>query len=171
MTDLYNREREKMTRKRLREDSPRAERILWSKLRGKQLWDLKFRRQYSVGIYVIDFYCTAAKLAVEIDGETHFNERAEVRDAKRQEYIESLGIRVIRFTNLDVYNNLVNVLDEVARVSLERINVIRGADASPLLGKEGAGGGRPKNNEPLPPADPPQSPLGKGGGTAANHRL
>jgi len=97
---------------------PRAEVLLWSKLRGRQA-DCKFRRQYGVGPYVIDFYCPALKLAIEIDGDSHSDDGAEERDAQRQAFIESHGIRVIRFTNEDVCKKLEDVLDEIVRVVSE----------------------------------------------------
>lgn len=97
---------------------PRAEVLLWSRLRGRQA-ECKFRRQYGVGPYVIDFYSTALKLAIEIDGDSHSDVGAEERDAQRQAFIESHGIRVVRFTNEDVYKRLEDVLDEIVRVTAE----------------------------------------------------
>ena len=63
---------------------PKAEVILWSKLKSKGLDGYKFRRQYSVGKFVIDFYCPRVKLAIEVDGDSHFSERSEVCDKERQ---------------------------------------------------------------------------------------
>ncbi len=79
----------------------------------------KFRRQYSVGPYVIDFYCPALNLAVEIDGDSHF--QRDSNDKPRQYYIENFGIRFSRFTNEEVYNNLEGVL-EVIRQAAEEAN-------------------------------------------------
>ncbi len=101
--------------------SCRAEVLLWSRLRGRQLADLKFRRQYSVDRYVIDFYCPAAKLAVEVDGDTHYGDGAEIRDEKRQGFIESFGISFVRCTNEDVYQRISGVLEEIERVALSRV--------------------------------------------------
>ncbi len=64
MTKVFNRYSEKKKRQHLRDEMPRAEVLLWSKLRGRQMADLKFRRQFGVGTFVIDFYCPEAKLAV-----------------------------------------------------------------------------------------------------------
>lgn len=89
---------------------PAAERALWLKLRAKSVKGYKFRRQYSVGPYIIDFYCAELKLAIEIDGESHFVEGAEVYDKQRQECIESAGIRFLRFTNTDIRERLEGVL-------------------------------------------------------------
>ena len=92
---------------------PPAEVLLWNKLRNKGLGGLKFRRQYSAQKFVIDFYCPEFKLAVEIDGESHFDEAAEVRDEQRQAIIESFGITFLRFTNRDVYENPDGVLYKI----------------------------------------------------------
>lgn len=94
----------------LRSNMPKAEIILWSKLKGKQLNGLKFRRQYSVEKFIIDFYCPQVKLAIEIDGDSHYAERAEIRDEERQKIIESYGINVLRFTNQHIYENVDGVV-------------------------------------------------------------
>ena len=67
-----------------------AEILVWSKLRAKQMCGHKFRRQYSVGVYSLDFYCPSLKLAIEIDGDTHFQAGARKYDLTRQEFIERL---------------------------------------------------------------------------------
>ena len=114
MTEVFNRRSEKELRQRLRRDMPRAEILLWSKLRGRQLSGCKFRRQYSVGPYVLDFYCPEFKLAVELDGDSHFGDGAERRAVARQAYLESFGIQFMRFTNADVFRNLEEVLETIA---------------------------------------------------------
>jgi len=120
MTRVYNRTSEKKKRRALRGEMPRAEVLLWSKLRGRQLGELKFRRQYSVGPYVVDFYCPEARLAIEVDGDSHFVDGAEDCDARRQTYIESFGIQFVRCTNGDVYDRMDGVLEEIERVALKR---------------------------------------------------
>lgn len=106
VTKIYNKSPEKQKRKRLRNQMPSAEVVLWSRLRKREISGFKFRRQYGVGPYVVDFYCPELKLAVELDGDSHFQEGATEYDGNRQETIEQLGIRFLRFTNLDVYKNL-----------------------------------------------------------------
>ena len=110
MTKVYNKNTEKDKRRSLRQDIVKAEKVIWGKIRNRQIEDCKFRRQYSVDKYVIDFYSPILKLAIEIDGESHFEEGAAEYDRERQSYIESLGIKFIRFTNNDVYENLDGVL-------------------------------------------------------------
>ncbi|WP_414622118.1 endonuclease domain-containing protein [Calothrix sp. CCY 0018] len=114
MTKVYNKNSEKEKRRSLRQNIVKAEQIIWDKIRNRQIEDCKFRRQYSVDKFVIDFYSPILKLAIEIDGESHFKEGAAEYDRERQMYIESLGIKFIRFTNNDVYENLDGVLESIA---------------------------------------------------------
>ena len=114
MAEFFNRSRETQRRRRLRKAMPTAEVILWSRLQGRQVVGKKFRRQYSVGPYFIDFYCVEVRLAVELDGDTHFTSEARSYDRERQQFIESFGIRFLRFTNVDVYENLDGVLEVIA---------------------------------------------------------
>lgn len=113
MTQLYNRTSEKAKRQQLRRNMTKAEFPVWQKLKGKQLEGYKFRRQYSIGSFVIDFYCTELKLAIEIDGDSHFEEGVREYDRERQAFIESVGIRFLRFTNDEVYGNLEGVLERI----------------------------------------------------------
>jgi very-short-patch-repair endonuclease len=99
---------------------PKAEILLWANLSRKQLLGYKFRRQYSVEQYVIDFYCPALKLAIEIDGDSHFQPGAKERDAERQGFIETFGIEFLRFTNADIYENLDGVIDTIAEFITQR---------------------------------------------------
>ncbi len=113
MTKIYNKSTEKQKRSQLRNRMPSAEAILWSKLQKRQVLGFKFRRQYSVGAYVLDFYCPDAKLAVEIDGDSHFQENAHEYDSSRQASIEQLGICFLRFNNLEIHKNLFGVLEAI----------------------------------------------------------
>ena len=101
---------------------PSAEVILWSRLKGRQLAGYKFRRQYSVGPYIIDLYCPALKLAIEIDGDTHFQPGIERYEGDRQRFIESFGIRILRYTNEDVQHNLDGVLTTILETIQESDN-------------------------------------------------
>jgi very-short-patch-repair endonuclease len=96
---------------------PWPELTLWSKLKNKQLCGYKFRRQYGVGLYIIDFYCPELKLAIEIDGESHFgSEKTRASDLNRQKYIESFGIKLVRFTNTEVNTNLSGVMQKLESI-------------------------------------------------------
>src|SRR4051812_4897227 len=114
MTEFFNRSSEKAMRRELRAEMPKAEVCLWSLLRRKQVLGVKFRRQYSVGPYCLDFYCPERRLAIEIDGDSHYLPEEKRRDVLRKDYIESFGIHFIRFTNEDVYKNLEGVIEAIA---------------------------------------------------------
>jgi very-short-patch-repair endonuclease len=98
----------------LRQHPTRAEDILWRSLRGSRFNGAKFRRQVPIDRYVVDFYCHAAKLVVELDGKQH--EWFADYDAGRTEILQRLGIRVVRFTNEEVGGDLDSVL---ARIGAE----------------------------------------------------
>jgi very-short-patch-repair endonuclease len=94
---------------------PDAEVMLRSRLKGRQLLGCKFRRQYSVGSFVLDFFSVEIKLGIELDGDSHFQSGVREYDQKRQQFIESFGIKVIRILNTDIYQNLDGVLEMIGR--------------------------------------------------------
>ncbi len=116
MTQFFNKTSEKEKRRSLRNNMPPAEALVWSRLRNNLVLGYKFRRQYSVGRYVIDFYCPALKLAVEIDGDSHFVTEAIDNDQRRQAFIESFGIQFLRFTNHEVNWEMDAVLEKIYQV-------------------------------------------------------
>ena len=110
---LHNRPLLKTRRKELRNNATPAERLLWGILQHSNLGGYKFRRQHSVGPYILDFYCPAAGLAIELDGDSHFTDDAVAYDQERTAYLNSLQITVLRFLNTDVYDNLAAVGDSI----------------------------------------------------------
>lgn len=100
----------KLFRKELRNNLTSAEAKFWKAVRNKNLEGRKFRRQHSVGAYILDFYCPAEKLAIELDGEVHFNDAAREYDYERKLYLRNCGIRVLRFENELVFKDLEWVL-------------------------------------------------------------
>ncbi len=98
MTQVFNRFCDKEIRRRLRRDSPLAEQRLWLRLCDRQLLGYRFRPQYGVGPYVLDVYCPELKARHRGRWDCHFHAGAGEYDRERQRYIESLGIRVLRFT-------------------------------------------------------------------------
>jgi very-short-patch-repair endonuclease len=86
------------------------ESYLWNFLQRRQLLGRKFRRQHSVGPYILDFYCPAEKLAVELGGSTHDHEAAQDYDARRSAFLKELGIRTLRFQNSELRKNIEGVL-------------------------------------------------------------
>ena len=105
----------KSIRRKLRQSLTPAEARLWLHLQGAQLQARKFRRQHSVGRYVLDFYCPGERLAVELDGASHDSERAYVHDEVRSVFLRHHGIAVLRFENREIFENLEGVLAEIAK--------------------------------------------------------
>jgi len=93
------------TRKYLRNNSTSAEAELWKYLSGKKLCGRKFRRQYSIGNYIIDFYCVSEKLAIELDGDPHGDYIQIQKDIIRDEYLKKSGIKTIRIQNRFVFQD------------------------------------------------------------------
>lgn len=112
---IHNRKNLKQFRKDLRNNLTPAEATLWKALQKSQLEGRKFRRQHSVGKYVLDYYCPQEKLAVELDGNEHFTVSGSEKDRIRDEYLNGLNIKVLRFENKEVFENLDGVLDEIKR--------------------------------------------------------
>ncbi|MBS1494767.1 MAG: endonuclease domain-containing protein [Bacteroidetes bacterium] len=110
---FFNRSENKKLRKELRLNQPKAEQVLWQKIKAKRFLGIKFRRQHGIGPFIIDFYNTELKLAIEIDGDSHFNEESLQKDNSRTNYLEKEGIEVLRFTNTDVYKNIGWVLEQL----------------------------------------------------------
>jgi very-short-patch-repair endonuclease len=108
----FNNPRLKKRRKELRKNQTDAEYILWQKLRNKHLGK-KFYRQYSVGPYILDFFCTEARLAIELDGSTHSKEEIAFYDQERTAFLKEQGIRVVRFWNKEIIDNFENTLKKI----------------------------------------------------------
>jgi very-short-patch-repair endonuclease len=142
MTIVYNHKHLKPIKRLLREQDIGAEKILWGKLRNRQQ-KFKFKRQYSVGGYIVDFYCPKLKLAVEIDGATHSTEEEIKKDKEREKFLKRFGIKVIRYINNDVYRHATDVVGDIYEKCLKRERElkcsVRGSTQPhpiPLLSKE-----------------------------------
>jgi len=107
---LHNQENLKTLRRRLRAQLTPAEVKLWKYLQLGQLEGRKFRRQHSIGTYIVDFYCPSERLVVELDGAAHDSEKSWQHDELRTEYLQSQGLKVIRFENREVMENMEGVL-------------------------------------------------------------
>ena len=114
-TQLNNRPEMLPFRRKLRKHMTAAEVALWVMIKDRQLVGERFRRQFSVGHYILDFYCPKYKLAIELDGAGHFTDEGKEYDSRRTEYLNSVGIRVIRFENLEVFNYSGQVLEEIKK--------------------------------------------------------
>ena len=90
-----------------------AERLLWSKLRRKQLRNCQFYRQRIIGSYIVDFYCPKAKLIIEVDGGQHYNEEGNRRDKAREDYLKKLGMKILRIPDTEVFKNIEGVIEKI----------------------------------------------------------
>jgi very-short-patch-repair endonuclease len=90
-----------------------AEILLWSKIKGKQLKGVQFYRQKIIGRYIVDFYCAAAKLVIEVDGGQHYTDDGRTKGAIRDAYIKSLGLKVLRYSDIDVLKNIEGVVENI----------------------------------------------------------
>src|SRR5438094_2855349 len=110
---LFNARKTKERRKTLRQSATSAEAVLWPYLQNRKILGKKFRRQSSVGPYIVDFYCAECRLVIELDGAPHFAANADTYDQQRTEYLEEAGLKVIRFENKDVKDNIEFVLETI----------------------------------------------------------
>lgn len=110
---LYNHKTLKNRRRELRNNQTAAEKILWKYVSKNKIEGLRFLRQYSIGPYILDFYCPKIRLGIELDGSSHVGKENKLYDMDRNKYLESLDIGVIRFWNNDILKNTKNVLSEL----------------------------------------------------------
>jgi len=110
---LFNIDALKPTRKRLRSSLTPAEAFLWTKLQNSRLEGKKFRRQHSIGNFIVDFYCFTEKLTIELDGALHFTEEGIEYDKRRTEFITGKGIQELRFENWEVFEKTDEVLNKI----------------------------------------------------------
>ncbi len=112
MIKLFNKTEYTAVRKKLRHSMTKSEVVLWKRLKESQL-GYKFRRQHGIGKYIVDFYCPAVKLVIEIDGITHDDASVGIRDMDREVYLKSLGLHVVRFSSGDVLWKMDDVVEAI----------------------------------------------------------
>ncbi len=95
----------------LRRNMTDAEKFLWEKIRGRQLKEYRFYRQKTIGNYIVDFYCPRAKLVIELDGGQHYSPEGKEKDRERDGYMEDIGLRVLRFSDKEVFEDAKGVLE------------------------------------------------------------
>jgi very-short-patch-repair endonuclease len=110
---LYYNRNLKDNARELRKNMTNAERLLWSRIRRKQLKAYQFYRQKIIGNYIVDFYCPKTKLVIELDGGQHYEDEGMKRDKKRDACIRNIGLKVLRFSDRDVFKNLNGVLQRI----------------------------------------------------------
>jgi len=108
--------------RRLRKTLTDAERMLWRRLRGKQVLGVRFYRQRPLLGYVVDFYCPAATLVVEVDGGQHFEIAGKAADQSRDQRLREAGLKVLRFSNREVMREPSGVLETIVRVVERRLD-------------------------------------------------
>ena len=113
MTIHYNKQSEKINRRKLRKKSTEAEKILWEKLRGRKFLSLKFKRQYSIAQFVLDFYCPEKRIVIELDGSIHNTAAVRNHDENRDGFIKDFNIKIIRIKNEMVFDNVEEVLEYI----------------------------------------------------------
>jgi very-short-patch-repair endonuclease len=111
----------KANARQLRQSLTDSERVLWQRLRGKQLSDVQFYRQKSIGPYIVDFYAPQVKLIVEIDGSQHFEAPHAEKDRERDEYLGRLGLMVLRINSRQALKETEAVVEFIYRTTIERI--------------------------------------------------
>jgi very-short-patch-repair endonuclease len=117
---IHSRTYLKEKRSELRKNMSPPEARLWVELRNKKLKGYKFRRQHSIGNYIVDFYCSKAKLIIEIDGKTHLEPATQQNDFARDEYLKSMRYKVLRFDNNDILNQFEYVITDIENSLVER---------------------------------------------------
>lgn len=101
--------------RQLRTNQTDCELLLWQKLRSRQIANLKFRRQFPCPPYILDFYCAELKLAIELDGGQHYTTPQQIHDRRRTLHLQQQGIKVLRFSNLEVMHQMNDVLEHIFR--------------------------------------------------------
>jgi very-short-patch-repair endonuclease len=113
MTEIFNKKEMLERRTFLRVHATNTEQILWERIRKKQIGGARFRRQTSIGGYVVDFYCPKLRLVIEIDGRSHDSESARMYDVAREDYIKQLGINILRFRNHHILDDIDGVVQKI----------------------------------------------------------
>lgn len=119
MTIHYNKGSEKINRRKLRKDATPSEQILWEYLRNRKCLGIKFRRQYSIDQFVIDFFSPELKLALEVDGKIHLKKEVKNHDENRDGYLRTYGIKFIRLKNEMIIDDIEGSLELIKRKILE----------------------------------------------------
>ncbi len=117
---VHNKASLKEIRRRLRKDSTPSEDILWQEVRNGKLNGLKFKRQHSIGNYIVDFYCATARLVIEVDGEIHLAYDQQEKDKLRDENLIDMGFKIIRFTNDEIVFNIDSVIKKILEKSAKK---------------------------------------------------
>ena len=116
MPFIFNDPEQKNLRQQLRKQPTKPEQLFWGRIRNKQCAGVRFRRQVSIGKFVVDFFSFKKKLVIELDGDSHFEVGAKEYDSKRTAFLVTQGIKVLRFTNVEIMENLEGCLERLLEV-------------------------------------------------------
>ena len=118
-----NRFNRRTTRRELRTNGTAAEAVLWTRLRAKQVEGIQWRRQFSIGPFILDFYAPRLKLCIELDGDPHFTPEGANYDLQREDWLlREYGIRTMRFENSDIFRHNESIVEHIREVTRDLIN-------------------------------------------------
>lgn len=136
MTTLYNNKSLTQKRKYLRNNLTPAEAGLWKNLKMSRLKGRKFRRQHSIGKYIVDFYCPSERIAIELDGEVHKYDRIHINDREKEDFLEKMSVKLLRFENKLVFEHLEIVLKKIEEKFTTTPSPDRSGETPPSKGGE-----------------------------------
>lgn len=119
---IYNQAELKEKRRSLRNNLTNTEKLLWKYLKSRQIENVKFRRQFSIDNYIVDFYAAAIKLVIEVEGDTHFKDEEVDYDRRRQRDLESFEVTFLRFTNTDIIESTEFVVENIRMKVMELLS-------------------------------------------------
>ena len=116
--------------RKLRKNQTKEEQKLWSKLKDRKIFKYRFRRQYPIDPYIVDFYCSKTKLVIELDGSQHNDDKDKEYDKRRTKYLERKGLKVSRFWNHEINNHeeLKRILDYIWNIIQERVDSLQNGE-------------------------------------------
>ena len=119
-----NRTEQKHLRRELRNEGTSAEAMLWFHLKERKIEGTRWRRQFSIGPYILDFYCPQLHLCIELDGAPHYTLEGSEHDYRRDEWLlQEKGIRIIRFENIDIFKRQDEVVEHIREVTKEILSL------------------------------------------------
>jgi very-short-patch-repair endonuclease len=119
---LKNPKQTRQLRRDLRQNMTEAEGLLWQRIRNKKLCGVRVKRQYGIGPYILDFYVPKSQIAIEVDGKIHLKKEQQERDLNKDTFLTENGIRVVRFTNEEVLNNIEQVILNLESMINEKLD-------------------------------------------------
>lgn len=120
---LFNNQSLKDRRRELRKNQTETEKILWESIRGKRFHGLKFYRQFSIGPYILDFYCPKLRLGIELDGNPHKEKEAKILDRDKERILLASNVKILRFWNDEVANNIEEILEKIL-INQSKLDII-----------------------------------------------